>query len=257
MHFPIRMPKGLRCHRVFLAVILVSIAEYTVSAEEKLAASQQPLQESVTDKKQQALSPEMQLYEIQKILGKIDNSNANPVMKVVTEAKEVSNVMNDNAQAKHAKPAMGKKMKMKMKNKNKNKMNMQRQKSMMGQRPMSQASSPGYPQAAHLYHLGAADFFLDHTEQLSLSSQQTESLTVIKSGWVAYQEKANVQIADLEQILWQETAQGQPDLENIRKIIADIEALNAQLRLDFITRVGKAVTVLRAEQVALLISVEK
>lgn len=266
MHFPIRMPKGLRCHRVFLAVILVSIAEYTVSAEEKLAASPQPLQESVTDKKQQALSPEMQLYEIQKILGKIDNSNANPVMKVVTEAKEVSNVMNDNAQAKHAKPAMGKKMKMKMKmkNKNKNKMNMQRQKSMMGQRPMSQASSmqttdslPGYPQAAHLYHLGAADFFLDHTEQLSLSSQQTESLTVIKSGWVAYQEKANVQIADLEQILWQETAQGQPDLENIRKIIADIEALNAQLRLDFITRVGKAVTVLRAEQVALLISVEK
>tara|TARA_R110001592_G_scaffold43362_1_gene140537 strand:+ start:18008 stop:18712 length:705 start_codon:yes stop_codon:yes gene_type:complete len=232
----------------------VAIAEYTVSAEEKMAASQQPLQESVTDRKQQTLSSEMQLYEIQKILGKIDNSNANPAMRAVTEAKEASNVMIDNAQAKHAKPAMGKKMK--------NKMNMQ--KSMMGQRPMSQAKSmqttdslPGYPQAAHLYHLGAAEFFLDHTEQLSLSSQQTESLTVIKNEWGAYQEKVNVQIADLEQALWQATAQGQPDLEGIRKIIADIEALTAQLRLTFITRVGKAVTVLRAEQAALLTSVEK
>ena len=140
------------------------------------------------------------------------------------------------------------------------KMNM----SMMGQRPISQVSStqatenlPGYPQAPHLYHMGEVDFFLDHTQYLSLTSQQGDSLIAIKNEWMSQQENINVQTSTLEQALWQATAQGQPDIADIRKKVADIEALNGQLRLTFITRVGNAVNTLTPEQVELLMSAEK
>jgi len=136
--------------------------------------------------------------------------------------------------------------------------------SMMGQPPAPKATSlqardplPGYPNAPHLYHLGEADFFLDHAQHVALSPQQSASLTAIKNRWTAQEKDIDAQISHQEQALWQATATGQPDIVSIRKKVADIEALNSQLRLAFITSVGEAVAVLTPEQVALLMQAEQ
>ena len=290
MQFPIRIPGRLTRCGVFLTITLVSMNGCAISAEGTMAPSQLPQPEVVTDNEQQTLSPEVQFREIKKILGQIDtvskkaqsdtrSPGTNFSKKSATEPKRISNVMmmSGDAPSSQTQSAMGKGKMMqgmssgaqrskKAMGKCKGMMckKMMMNMSMMGQRPMPQATSmqaseslPGYPQAPHLYHLGEAEFFLDHTQALSLSSQQSASLTAIKNEWMAQLEEINAQISTHEQALWQATAQGQPDIADIRKKVADIETLSGQLRLRFIISVGKAVNILTPEQVGLLISAEK
>lgn len=136
--------------------------------------------------------------------------------------------------------------------------------SMMGQPPAPQVDSvgahdslPGYTNAHHLYHLGEADFFLDHAQQLSLLPQQQKLLTAIKNSWLIQEESIDVQISEQEKVLWQATAVGQPNSLVIHNAVAEIETLNRQLRLAFIASVGKAVAVLTPAQVVVLIKSER
>ena len=134
---------------------------------------------------------------------------------------------------------------------------------MMGQPPTQKNAQrageilPGYPNSPHLYHLGEADFFLDHSKYLSLSPQQNTLLKEIKNSWEIQQQNMAAQISKREQALWQATASGQPDLENIKKNISDIEALSSELRLAFIHSVGKAVDTLTQAQVTQLMQSEE
>ena len=126
--------------------------------------------------------------------------------------------------------------------------------SMMGKPPATSndaaaQSLPGYPNAAHLYHLGESDFFLDHADRLGLSTPQRDQLTKIKQDWQTQNRDREKQIDTLEQQLWQQTAAGQPDWPAITSTIRETERQRGALRLAFIQAVGRAVTVLSTEQV--------
>jgi len=288
MRCPIQMPKYLTRYLVFVTITLVNINGCVVSAEETVSPSQIPSSEVLTDGEVQTLSTEEKFLEIQKVLGEIDKTpQGTPSKKrstahqltVTTETESGATgkamMTGGNKRTNQMKSGMGKgKMMMKGMPSEAQPPNkamgmckgmmckkMRRSMSMMGQRPMSQVGSmqttdslPGYSYAPHLYHLGEVEFFLDHTQDLSLSSQQSAALSAIKNKWMARQEEITEQISTQEEALWQATAQGQPDIVEIRKKITEIEALSGQLRLTFITRVGEAVHILTPEQVGILTS---
>ena len=287
MRCPIQMPKYLTRYLVFLTITLVSINGCVVSAEETVSPSQIPSSEVLTDGEVQTLSTEERFLEIQKVLGEIDKTPQGKPSKTYSTARQLP-VTADTESMATVKAMMtgGNKRPNQMKSRiGKSKMmkgmpseaqppnkamdmckgmmckKMMRSTSMMGQPPMSQVGSmqttdslPGYPYAPHLYHLGEVEFFLDHTQDLSLSSQQSAALSAIKNEWMAQHEAITEQISTQEEALWQATAQGQPDIVEIRKKITEIETLNGQLRLTFITRVGEAVHILTHEQVGVLTS---
>ncbi len=128
--------------------------------------------------------------------------------------------------------------------------------SMMGQSPVSEGNGelPGYSEIPHLYHLGESGFYLDYSQQLSFSERQIESLMLIQNEWITYQETQQAAISMEEKSLWQLTAQAQPNINDIKEKIGEIEALNRLLRLKFITLVGSAVEVLQEDQAAQLVS---
>lgn len=291
MQLLIRMPKDFIQRSVLMAVTLVNMSACTVNADEQMIGPTPSSQEPVTNTERPPVSSEAQFRKIQTILGEIetvsetaqsetsDNANVNEPVQDAAESSsaiEAARVVSETLPNKSP-SAMGKRerkhgmsssdspsVKQSM-GKCKGMMcNKMMNRSMMGQKTTPDTTAiptdenlPGYAEAPHLYHLGEVAFFLDHTQPLALSNRQVQSLTLIKTQWMAQQNEINSQISTLEQALWTATSMGKPDITTVRNTISDIEALNGQLRLASITRVGQAVTVLTADQVDLLMSKEQ
>ncbi len=131
--------------------------------------------------------------------------------------------------------------------------------SMMGKRPgaaekMSTTSLPGYDNAAHLYHLGEQNFFLNYADNIGLNTQQRDQLTIIKQQWQTQSQNMKDKIDALEERLWQQTAVGIPNWQDVSKTIRDTESQRGDMRLAFIQTVGKAVKILSKDQVDRLIT---
>ena len=131
---------------------------------------------------------------------------------------------------------------------------------MMGKKPVAMLAQendiedlPGDSDAPHLYHLGETSFFLDHAELMDLNQQQTKQLENLKQTWFSHSKQITEEIDALEEQLWQLTAEGKPDAKKIEDKIRQITVLQANLRIDFIRKVGEAVSVLSPDQVKALI----
>tara|TARA_R110002073_G_C9423207_1_gene576181 strand:- start:948 stop:1628 length:681 start_codon:yes stop_codon:yes gene_type:complete len=131
---------------------------------------------------------------------------------------------------------------------------------MMGKKPAAISAQdkatpelPGNSNAPHLYHLGETSFFLDHAELMGLNQQQMKQLENLKQTWFSHSKQITKDIDALEEQLWQLTAEGKPDAKKIEDKIRQITVLQANLRIDFIRKVGEAVSVLSPDQVKALI----
>jgi Spy/CpxP family protein refolding chaperone len=113
---------------------------------------------------------------------------------------------------------------------------------------MVPSALPGFPGASHLYHIGAPGFFLDHSEHLTLSVEQQQSLNHIKEAALLAKASAERQIAQAEQELWELTAADQPDVSNLEAKVGAIEKVRGDERLAYIRSVGEAAKVLTDEQ---------
>ena len=113
---------------------------------------------------------------------------------------------------------------------------------------MPQSTLPGFPGASHLYHIGSADFFLDHPEHIVLSAEQSAALNRAKQRAVLLNSKSEIAISHAEHELWTLTASDQPDAAKIQSKVREISTLNADARLAFIRAVGDASKVLTVEQ---------
>ena len=107
---------------------------------------------------------------------------------------------------------------------------------------------PGFPGQSHLYHIGATDFFLDHPEHITLSTQQQQALARLKQQSLANQGDLQRQIDAAEQELWQLTGADQPQVAAIEKKTREIERLRVDKRVAFIRAVGDAARTLTDEQ---------
>ncbi|MEK7780843.1 MAG: hypothetical protein AAB370_05020, partial [Verrucomicrobiota bacterium] len=114
-------------------------------------------------------------------------------------------------------------------------------------------TSPGIPGASHLYHLGAAGFFLDHTQHLTLNIEQKKKLNQIEEQAALNKASANRKVQEAEQQLWKLTAVKKPDTALIETKVREIEKLHVAQRLAFIRSVGEAAKVLTEEQTKILL----
>lgn len=120
--------------------------------------------------------------------------------------------------------------------------------------------SPGVPLpavagGAHLYHLGAKDFFLD-TGLLALSDDQSATLGLLKARSALDQSEAERQQAQAEEQLWSLTGAEQPDAQTIEAKVREIEKLRGDQRLAFIRAVGDAAALLTGAQREHLVAVQ-
>lgn len=116
---------------------------------------------------------------------------------------------------------------------------------------------PGFPGASHVYHIGATDFFLDHPEHISLTTEQQTTLNRAKQKSLLDKSKAQRQIDESEQELWELTSADEPDAEQIQAKVQEIEKLRGEQRLAFIRSVGEAAKVLTDEQRQVLLGQTK
>ena len=122
---------------------------------------------------------------------------------------------------------------------------------MMGMPPapaMAASALPGFPGASHLYHIGADDFFLNHDQHMTLSTQQRSDLTRAREQALLEKATADRKISEAEQELWTLTAADQPDAAKIEAKVREVEKLRGDQRLGFIRAVGEAAKVLTEEQ---------
>ena len=122
---------------------------------------------------------------------------------------------------------------------------------MMGMPPapaMSVSALPGFPGASHLYHIGADNFFLNHDQHITLSTEQRAALNQARERALLERTTADRQVAQAEQELWQLTAADQPDATKVDAKVREIEKLRGDQRLSFIRAVGEAAKVLTDEQ---------
>ncbi len=128
---------------------------------------------------------------------------------------------------------------------------------MMGMGPMGgskgmkmkmTAALPGFPGASHIYHIGATDFFLDHPEHITLTTDQKTKLGQMKQKAATDKATAQRKIEEAEQQLWELTAADQPDATKIDAKVREIEKLRGDLRMAFIRAVGEAAKVLTDDQ---------
>jgi Spy/CpxP family protein refolding chaperone len=103
---------------------------------------------------------------------------------------------------------------------------------------------PGFPGASHLYHVGATDFFLDHPQCITLSTEQQMKLNQIKEQAALDKASANRSVQEAEQDLWTLTAADQPDNAQIETKVAEIEKIKGDARLRFISAIGDAAKIL-------------
>lgn len=115
------------------------------------------------------------------------------------------------------------------------------------------AALPGFPGASHIYHIGATDFFLDHPEHITLSTEQQVKLNAAKQKAVTDKANAQRKIEEAEQQLWELTAADQPDAAKIDAKVREIEKLRGDQRLAFIRSVGEAAKVLTDDQRKILL----
>ncbi len=118
---------------------------------------------------------------------------------------------------------------------------------------------PSFPGTSLLYHVGATDFFLDHSERITLTAEQTARLSQVKQRAAAGRADAERKVEAAEQQLWELTASDQPDPAKIEAKVREVEKLRGDQRLAFIRSVGESAQVLTDEQrkaVAAIPSVE-
>ncbi len=115
------------------------------------------------------------------------------------------------------------------------------------------AALPGFPGASHIYHIGATDFFLDHPEHITLSTEQQVKLNAAKQKAVTDKANAQRKIEEAEQQLWELTAADQPDAAKIDTKVREIEKLRGDQRMAFIRAVGEAAKVLTDDQRKILL----
>jgi len=117
-----------------------------------------------------------------------------------------------------------------------------------GSGPMTASALPGFPGASHLYHIGATDFFLDHSPHISLTTEQQAGLNKAKEQSLLAKSTADRAVEQAEQALWTFTAAAQPDATQVEAKIREIEKLRGDERLSFIRAVGDASKILTDEQ---------
>jgi len=117
----------------------------------------------------------------------------------------------------------------------------------MGQMQMPSAL-PGFAGASHIYHVGSTDFFLDHSQHITLSQEQQTKLNQIKQQSLLGQATSDRWIAEAEQELWLLTSADIPNAAKIEGKIRETEKLRSDKRIAFIRAVGEAAQVLTAEQ---------
>ena len=115
------------------------------------------------------------------------------------------------------------------------------------------AALPGFPGASHIYHIGATDFFLDHPEHITLSTEQKTKLGNLKQKATTDKATAQRKIEEAEQQLWELTAADQPDAAKIDAKVREIEKLRGDQRMAFIRSVGEAAQVLTDDQRKILL----
>jgi Spy/CpxP family protein refolding chaperone len=113
---------------------------------------------------------------------------------------------------------------------------------------MPQSALPGFPGASHLYHIGATDFFLDHPQHITLTTEQQAALNKAKERALLAKSTTDRAVEQAEQELWTLTAADQPDAKQIEAKIREIEKLGGDARLSFIRAVGNASQLLTDEQ---------
>ena len=118
---------------------------------------------------------------------------------------------------------------------------------------MAQSALPGVPGVSHLYHIGAAGFFLDHQEHIQLSAEQKKKLNQIRENALLDKATADRNMEEAEQQLWKLTAADQPDLAQIEAQVREIEKLRGDQRLTLVRPVVEAAKVLTEEQTKILI----
>ena len=122
-------------------------------------------------------------------------------------------------------------------------------KGMKGMSKMQQtAALPGFPGASHIYHVGTTGFFLNHSEHITLTTEQQAKLNRAKEKSLLEKSKAQRKIDDAEQELWELTGADEPDAKQIQAKIQGIEKARSDQRLAFIRSVGEAANVLTGEQ---------
>jgi Spy/CpxP family protein refolding chaperone len=133
---------------------------------------------------------------------------------------------------------------------------------MMGMGPMGgskgmkmkmTAALPGFPGASHIYHIGATDFFLDHPQHITLTTDQKTKLGQMKQKAATDKATAQRKIEEAEQQLWELTASDQPDATKIDAKVREIEKLRGDQRMAFIRAVGEAAKVLTDDQRKILL----
>ena len=117
-----------------------------------------------------------------------------------------------------------------------------------GSRMTMPSALPGFPGASHLYHVGATDFFLDHPQCITLSTEQQMMLNQIKEQAALDKTSADRSVQEAEQDLWTLTAADQPDNAQIEAKVAEIEKLKGDARLRFIGAIGEAANILNDGQ---------
>lgn len=123
-----------------------------------------------------------------------------------------------------------------------------------GNKKMKMAAAlPGFPGASHIYHIGATDFFLDHPEHITLSTEQKTKLSQTKQKAATEKASGQRKIEEAEQQLWELTAADQPDVAKIEAKVREVEKLRGDQRLAFIRTVGEAAQVLTDDQRKILI----
>ena len=113
---------------------------------------------------------------------------------------------------------------------------------------MPQSALPGFPGASHLYHIGATDFFLDHPQHVTLTTEQQAALNKAKEQALLAKSTADRAIKQAEQELWILTSADQPDVAKIEAKISEIGKVTGDERLAFIRAVGDASKILTDEQ---------
>jgi Spy/CpxP family protein refolding chaperone len=119
-----------------------------------------------------------------------------------------------------------------------------------GMAAMSGRSSamPGQAGAAHLYHIGSNGFFLNHSQHITLTPDQTLTLNHVKDKAMLSQAAEQRRIDQAEQDLYILTGADQPDNAKIQSKIVEIEKLRGEQRMSFIRAVADASNVLSPEQ---------
>lgn len=115
------------------------------------------------------------------------------------------------------------------------------------------ADLPGFPGAAHIYHVGATAFFLDSSAAIKLTAAQQAALKGIKEESIGDMAAAQRQIDQAEQELWMLTASDRPDSMTLETKVREIERLKGDQRIAFIRSVGEAAHVLTDDQRAALL----